>query len=288
MKKLSTIVAVGLVACFAFTSVAAAEETPSTHQDFKAKVFVGSKTSSTAKKGSVGSYLNPFHNDTWPQVPDKTAGAMQVSPPFATVIAYVYLDKNVKFNADPFPGCAKDKVLALNPDIKGAAAAGCAKESQIGAGTAAGFARAIGSPPGVSLLSPTLQTRVFASGTKNTIWLYTYNETTKGNVIVGTLQKSSGKYGSRIKFVLPKGLILPFDGLVSQLSTFDATIPAATYKGKNLMTLSKCPSNKKLNVGYQALYSDNGTAKPGVSPVTGEDFVVTSQSPIINRTVKCK
>lgn len=287
MKKLTTIVAFGLLACFAFTSVAAAAETPSTHQDFKAKVF-GSKTSSVAKKGSVGSYLNPFHNETWPQVTDKTAGAMQVTPPFATVIAYIYLDKNVKFNADPFPGCPKDKVLALNPAVKGAAAAGCPKESQLGEGTAAGFARAVGAAPGSFLLSPTLQTRVFASGQKNTIWLYTYNETTKGNIIVGTLQKGSGKYGQKIKFVLPKGLILPFDGLVSQLSTFDSTIPAATYKGKHLMTLSKCPSNKKLNVGYQGLYSNNGTAKPGVSPVTGEDFVVTSQSPIINRTAKCK
>lgn len=298
MKKLTSIAALAMVGALVTVGAASAASTePATHQDFEAKSFAGSKPGKTPKAGPIGTFLNPFHNETWPQVSSTTVGAMQVSPPFATVISYVYLDKNVTFNADPFPGCPKEKVLALNPAVKGAAAAGCPKESQIGAGTAAGFARAANSPAGSAscaigcayLLTTKLQTRTFASGEKNTIYLYTYNELTKGNVIVGTLEKyKSSKYGSRIRFVLPKGLIQPTAGVVSQLSTFDSTIPAQTYKGKSLTTLNKCPSNKKVWAGYQGLYSNNATPKAGVSPIDGNDFVVSSQSPIVDRSGKCK
>lgn len=288
MKKLMTIATAGLLATFALAGVASAEA-PDTHQDFEAKMFAGAKPGKTPGKGSIGTLLHPFHNKTWPQVSDKTSGAVQVSPPFATVISYVYLDKNVTFNSDPFPGCSKEKVLALNPEVKGASAAGCPAASQLGSGSAAGFARAINSAPGVSLLQTQLQTRVFSSGIKNTIWLYTYTELTKGNVIVGTLEKYKSKlYGSRIKFVLPKGLILPTGGVVSQLSTFDATIPAQTSNGKPLTKLNKCSGNKKVYAGYQGLYSNNGTAKPGVSPADGNDFTVTGTSKIIDRWSKCK
>ncbi len=290
MKKLTATLAMALVAAVVPAGAAVAVE-PDTYQDFEAKSFAGSKPGKTPKKGSIGTYLHPFHNTTWPTVSDKTAGAMQVAPPFATVISYIYLDRNVTFNADPFPGCPKEKVLALNPSVKGAAAAGCPKESQIGAGDAAGFARAVGSAPGQALLTTELQTRTFASGIKNTIWLYTYNELTKGNVIVGTLEKyndKTGRYGSRIKFVLPKGLVQPTAGVVSQLSTFDSTIPAQTYKGKHLTTLKKCPSSKKIWAGYQGSYSNNATPKPGVAPADGNDFVVSGTSKILSRSGKCK
>ncbi len=290
MKKKIAIITLALAAALVPAGTALAVD-PDTYQDFEAKSFAGSKPGKTPKAGSIGTYLHPFHNSTWPFVTDQAAGAMQVTPPFASVISYIYLDRNVTFNADPFPGCPKEKVLALNPDVKGAAAAGCPKESQIGSGDAAGFARAVGSVPGQSLLVTRLQTRTFASGIKNTIWLYTYNELTKGNVIVGTLQKykdPTGRYGSRIRFVLPRGLIQPAPGVVSQLSTFDSTIPAQSYKGKHLTTLKKCPSGKKVWAGYQGTYSNNATPKAGVSPADGNDFVVTGTSKIISRSGKCK
>lgn len=286
MKKLITIVSVGLVAMFAFSSAAMAM-TPAQEQDWEGKVFAGSKPGKTPKKGSVGAYLHPFHKNTWPAVSDKTSGSAQTSPPFATAFADVYLDKNLKFDANPFPGCSLEKVLALDPTKKGAPPT-CPKESYLGVGDAAGFARAVNSPAGVSLLYPTLQNRLFASGIKNTIYLYTYSEVSKGNVIVGTVGKASGKYGQKIRFVLPKGLMLPAPGVVSQLSTFDNTIPAQSYKGKALLTLKKCPSNKKLNTGFQNFYSDNATAKPGVNPADGNDFVVSSNSAVVNKTAKCK
>ena len=269
---------------------------PETFQDFEAKSFAGARPGKTPKAGSIGTYLHPFHNRTWPLVSNPTAGAIQVSPPFATVISYIYLDKNVTFDADHFPGCPKEKVLALDPNVKGAAAAGCPAESQIGAGKAAGFARAVKSRPGGPgcgkgcsyALTTTLQTRTFASGIRNTIWLYTYNELTKGNVIVGTLEKyRDSRYGSRIRFVLPRGLIQPTGGVVSQLSTFDSTIPAQSYNGKPLTTLKKCPSSRKIWAGYQGAYSNNATAKPGVSPADGNDFVVSGTSKILSRSGKC-
>lgn len=288
MKRLAATIVLALVAAVVPAGVAGAVD-PETYQDFEAKSFAGAKPGKTPKKGSIGTYLRPFHNRTWPLVTDQKAGAVQVAPPFASVISYIYLDKNVTFNADPFPGCPKDKVLALNPSIEGAAAAGCPKESQIGSGKAAGFARAINSLPGQALLTTTLQTRTFASGIRNTIWLYTYNELTKGNVIVGTLEKyRDSRYGSRIRFVLPRGLIQPTGGVVSQLSTFDSTIPAQTYNGKHLNTLKKCPSSRKIWAGYQGTYSNNATPKPGVSPVDGNDFVVSGTSKIISRWGKCK
>ena len=297
MKKIA-IITLALAAALVPAGSALAVD-PDTYQDFEAKSFAGSKPGKTPKAGSIGTYLHPFHNRTWPLVSDQAAGAMKVTPPFASVISYIYLDRNVTFNADPFPGCAKEKVLALNPDVKGAAAAGCPEESQIGAGEASGFARAVRSRPGSPtcgkgcsyVLTTRLQTRTFASGIKNTIWLYTYNELTKGNVIVGTLQKykdPTGRYGSRIRFVLPRGLIQPAPGVVSQLSTFDSTIPAQSYKGKHLTTLKKCPSGKKIWAGYQGSYSNNATPKAGVSPADGNDFVVTGTSKIISRSGKCK
>ena len=296
MRKFAAVCAVTMAAVVLYAAPAFADQ-PSTHQDFKAEAFAGSKPGKTPKAGSIGTYLNPFHDDTWPGVKDKTTGAMQVSPPFATVISYIYLDKNIRFDADPFPGCPLEKVLALNPEVRGAAAAGCPEESQLGAGKAAGFARAVGARPGgpgcgqgCSYVVPSeLQTRVFASGVKDTIYLYTYGELTKGSVIVGTREKFVNKrYGSRIRFVLPRGLIQPLAGIVSQLSTFDSTIPAQSYRGRSLTTLVRCPNSRKLWAGYQGIYSDNAQAKPGVSPIDGNDFVVTSQSPIINRSGKCK
>lgn len=294
--KLPAVLTVVVTAAVLMPSSALAVD-PETYQDFEAKSFAGAKPGSTPRAGSIGTYLHPFHNRTWPLVSSPTSGAIQISPPFATVVSYIYLDKNVTFNADPFPGCPLEKVLALDPDIKGAAAAGCPEESQIGAGKAAGFARAVKSRaggPGCGkgcsyVLTTTLQTRTFASGIKNTIWLYTYSELTKGNVIVGTLEKYRDKrFGSRIRFVLPRGLIQPTGGVVSQLSTFDSTIPAQSYDGKPLTTLRKCPSSKRVWAGYQGVYSNNATPKAGVSPVDGNDFVVSGTSKILSRSGKCR
>lgn len=286
MKKLSTIVAVGLVACFAFTSVAAAEELPSTEQDYGFKAFTGSKPGKVAKKGSIGGYLNPFHDNTWPATSDKTTGSAQVTPPFATTYAYVYLDKNLTFNPGAFPGCSLDKVLALDPNKSGAPA-GCPKESYLGGGKAYGFVRTTNQPAGAIVTSAELQDRLFASGQKNLVYLYTYSELAKANVILGQISKASGKYGTAIRFLLPKGLISPAPGIISQLTDFSTTIPAKTYKGKALLTLKKC-SGGKINSGYQGNYSGNATPKPGVNPVDGDDYVVTDKSAIINRTAKCK
>lgn len=286
MKKLSMIAAVAMVAVLSVAGAASADE-PKTHQDFEAKLFAGSKPGKTPGKGSIGTYLKPFHNQTWPAVPDKnsTKGALGVSPPFATVIAYVYLDKNVKFDPTGFPACDLDTVKAMAPENQ---FGGCPKGSVLGKGVAAGYARVPGAAAGAYSLAPELVTRVVSSGKKNGFYLFTYNETTKGNVIMATIQKASGKFGSRIEFVLPTGLIFPGKLLVSQLSSFDATIPAQTSKGKALITLKKCPSNKKVSVGYQGLYSNNATAKPGVNPEDGKGYLVTSKSDIITRTGKCK
>ena len=286
MKKLMTTVSVALMATFALSGVAMAV-TPAEEQSWEGKVFAGSKPGKIAKKGSIGAYLHPFHKNTWPGVSDKTTGSAQVSPPFATAYADVYLDKNIVFNPKGFPGCSLDKVLALDP-TKAGAPAGCPKESYLGRGDAAGFVRAVGSAPGVSVTTATLQDRLFASGEANKVYLYTYSELSKGNVIVGTINKASGKWGQRIRFMLPKGLIQPVQGIVSQLSTFDNLIPAQSYKGKALITLKKCPSNKKLLTGFQNFYSDNGTPKPGVAPADGNDYVVSSQSAIVTQTAKCK
>lgn len=292
MKKFTKIAAAGLMACFALSGVAVAADKPATHQDFAAKVYAGSKTSSVAKKGSVGAYLKPFHSDTWPAKGSKPkppngpkTGALNVNPPFATAFAYVYLDKNITFNADSFPGCPRATVLGLAPE---SGYSGCPAGSVLGKGTAAGFVRTVGALPGAFTLATQLDTRVIATGEPGKLYLFTYNETTKGNLIEGTVEKASGKWGQRIRFLLPRGLILPTGGFVSQLSSFDANMPAQSAGGKPLMTLKKCPKSKKLNVGFQNYYTDNAKAKPGVNPVNGDDFVVSSNSPIITRTAKCK
>ena len=136
MKKLITIVAAGLLACLAFSSVATAAMKPADEQDWEGKIFAGAKPGKTPSKGSVGSYLHPYHRNTWPGVKSKKTGSVLVSPPFATAFADVYLDKNLEFNPDPFPGCSLDKVLAIDPDKPGPPA-DCPKESFLGSGTAA-------------------------------------------------------------------------------------------------------------------------------------------------------
>lgn len=285
MKKLLITVVAGLMACFALSSVAAAM-TPAEGQNWEAKVFAGSKPGKVAKKGSVGSYLHPFHSDTWPGTPDKTKGSAQVSPPFATAYADVLLDKNLSFNPGAFPGCSLDKVLALDPAKKGAPA-GCPKESYLGGGDAYGFVRTVDQPAGAIVTTATLQDRLIASGQKNVVYLYTYSELSKANVIIGNISKASGKYGTKIRFLLPKGLISPVTGIVSQLTDFNTLIPAQSYKGKALLTLKKC-SGGKVNAGFQNNYTNNATVKPGVNPKDGNDYVIASSSAVINRTAKCK
>ena len=292
MKKLTKIVAAGLLASLALSGAAVAADTPSTHQDFEAKVFAGAKPGKTPKKGSIGSYLRPFHSDTWPaegskptSSPAANQGALNVTPPFATAYAYIYLDKNVTWNTDSFPGCSEATMLTLAPENNYGT---CPKGSILGKGEAAGFVRGFGSAPGVFVTTSELDTRVIASGEKNKFYLFTYNQLTKANIIKAEVSKASGKWGQRIKFILPRGLILPIPGNLAQLSSFDATIPAQSAKGKNLLTLKKCPSNKKLSIGFQNFYTNNATAKAGVNPTDGDDFVISSNSPVITRTGKCK
>lgn len=121
-----------------------------------------------------------------------------------------------------------------------------------------------------------------------------------GNVIirgeygkVSSQEKSSfngaKSYSSRVKFIIPSGLIAPTDTLIAQLTDFNAGIKALTSKGKPYFGLAGCPKSKKLKFGYNGQYNIglDKNAEPRNAPANG-GYSINATGPVISTTVACK
>jgi hypothetical protein len=278
MKKSLLIAAVTALAV-AVPAASAFAVNPAEFQRFEAGV-VG-KAGTDAKPKAVQINIHPFHEygikGGKTNTGKKNTGAtMEV--PFSTVYANVFTDKAIKYNLGAFPTCAKQTVLD-NPDA-------CAAGSRVDIkSSATGLVRVKGALPGIYSLATVLEIKTFVLS-KDTLALRVKTPLATA-VIEGKVGKATGaaakKYGSRIRFTIPLGLIEPTPGLVSQLVDFDSGIKAVSSNGKPLVGLGKCPKNKKLNFGYNGEYTVNAKKK-----ADQRSWDITHVGPRIDKTVACK
>ena len=273
----------GVASLCALIPASSALAKPYTEQRFAAKVI--GKAGTNAKPKSVGTFINPFHLIGDKGGPTNAGGLNSgalLDPPFATVLAHVYMPKQITLATKGFPQCA-DAVILAAPDT-------CPKGSDIGKGKAAGYARNANAAPGTYLLAVKLDVRVFIMSSTR-IGLRVISPATAANIITGDIRKAKGKaakkYGTDITFTIPKGLTLPLPGIMSQLSAFDSTLRAVkNSKGVPLQSLKKCPKSKKLNFGYNGLYNIGlDTTK---SPKTATGYSINAVGPIVGIKVPCK
>lgn len=302
-KRIAFLTTISLAVSMASASVAMAD--PGTLQDFKVGL-TSSKAGTSKKPQWVGINLNPLHKDTtlsgsntagW-----NATGAFLENPPFATRYANVYFSKYIKFNNSKFPTCKLKTVLE--------APNSCPKLSEIGRGGAElknsqgvvyekgslahtdyalGGARA--AKTGDYVLATELSVRNFNLG-NNKIALRVYNNVINQNVMDGTLttkltaaEKQAG-YGSKLRIVIPAGLVETLPGIVAQLSNFNSGLRKVTVKksGKTygFAGLTGCPKDKLLHFGYQGEYNI-----AGAKDASG-NFSVGAKSALLDRTVACK
>ena len=277
MKKSLLIAAVTALAVT--VPAASAFATPAEFQRFAAGV-VG-KAGTDAKPRAVQIKIHPFHEYGVAGGPSNTGGlnsGATMEAPFSTVYANVFTDKAIKYNLGSFPTCKLQTVLD-SPDS-------CVKASRVDIpSSATGLVRTKGALPGIYTLATVLEIKTFVLS-KDTLALRVVTPLVTA-VIEGKVGKATGaaasKYGSRIRFTIPDGLIEPTPGLVSQLVDFDSGIKAVSSNGKPLVGLGKCPKNKKLNFGYNGEYTVNAKKK-----ADQRSWDITHVGPRIDKTVACK
>jgi hypothetical protein len=258
---------------------ASAFATPAEFQRFEAGL-VG-KAGTDAKPRAVQIKIHPFHEYGVAGGPSNTGGlnsGATMEDPFSTVFANVFTDKAIKYNLGSFPTCKLQTVLD-SPDS-------CAKASRVDIpSSATGLVRTKGALPGIYTLATVLEIKTFVLS-KDTLALRVVTPLVTA-VIEGKVGKATGaaakKYGSRIRFTIPDGLIAPTDGLVSQLVDFNSGIKAVSSKGKPLVGLGKCPKSKKLNIGYNGEYTINTTKN-----ADQKSWKIMQVGPRIDKTVACK
>ena len=266
----------------------AADWSPKLGQKFVAKVI--GKQGTATKPGSVGTYFHPFHDvgsaGGPTDVGGKNTGALR-NPTFSTVQAHILMPKEITLSGKGFVSCKFTQAEVSDPDL-------CPKGSELGTGSGAGFARLPKALPGTFTLKPELEVRVFLTGPEE-ISLWTYNDTTKENIIVGSIGKATGKFkkkfGTDITFRIPKGLIEPLTGFASQLTSFEATVDAKkNAAGRPLVALTKCPKNKTLVFGYYGLYNIglDTKASPKITPAGGNSYSVNQVGDVVESKVLCK
>ncbi len=277
MKKSLLIAAVTALAVT--VPAASAFATPAEFQRFDASV-VG-KAGTDKKPKAVRLNIHPFHEYGVKGGPTNTGGqntGATMEVPFSTVFANVFTDKAISYNLGSFPSCKLQTALD-NPDA-------CPAGSRVDVpSTASGLVRTKGALPGIYTLAVVLDIKTFILS-KDSLALRIVTPLTTA-VIIGKIGKATGsaktKYGHRIRFTIPDGLIAPTDGLVSQLVDFNSGIKAATSKGKPLVGLGKCPKSKKLNFGYNGEYTINTTKNPDQ-----KSWKIGQIGPRIDKSVRCK
>ena len=254
---------------------------PEDFQRFKGGLFGSAGERSLAKAGPVG-FLADFSLVT--DVADRS-GALFEQSPFATLFADIYVDRRIAVRPFEAASCPPEKIKALNPALKTINT--CAAVSQLGRGLASGYARNVGASPGQYLADVDLQVRAFRGPGRNRFLLYVYSELSKENLVSAEVSEVPGKgpYGSRIRFVIPRGLITPAPAVISQLSGFRLLVPASAAGGRGVFRLGRCPSSRRLKLGFRADYNDNLST---AGPVRNADgFAITSSSPMLSSTSRC-
>lgn len=293
-----------LAALLVLAGAGGAQAAPSDYQQFTAKLVGSARAGSTAKPRAVGLLLRPFQEVGMAGGPDNlgglNSGALLASPPFATVYANLWLPRQLRFNLASFPGCAEGVILG-QPSA-------CPRGSEVGLANrdeecstpghdpctvyAAGVVRAQGAQAGQYLFDVTLSVRIFVMNryagrrVHDYLALRVLSPLTQNVVIPGRLQKLTGaqakRYGWRMRFAIPPGLISPAPGLVAQLSDFSAGLRAVSRSGKALAGLTSCPAGRTLRFGYSGEYNLDGQA------TAAGDFPVDEVGAPVESLVRCR
>ena len=234
------------------------------------------------RRGSVGlsvdfSLVSDFAN---------RRGALFQRFPFATLFADLYIDRRVHVRPFVAAECPPERIKALDPTLN--IVSTCEAVTQLGRGLASGYARAVSSPPGQSLRRVELQSRLFRGPSRSSFILYVYSEFSKENLIFATVSRirRAGPYGTRVRFVIPRGLIAPAPSIISQLSGFQIRVPATAAGGQGVFRLSRCPTNRKVRLGFRADYNENLFTNGPVKNADG--YAVTSSSPLLGVSSPCR
>lgn len=307
-----------LVAALAFslTFASPASANPSEFQRFEAGFISNDRAGSARKPAAVGLYVRPYHlvglEGGKNNAGGLNSGAVMESPAFSTKFANVWLPKQLKFNLDKFPGCDYATILGY-PDQ-------CPKGSEVGLknkdpkcgepGRAACTIYATGlvrnqlsnpssqSIAGIYVLPVTLAIRLFVAKNdeqgrkaRDLIGLRVISPVSGNVIIPGRLSRASGaqakSYGYRMRFTIPRGLVSPTEGLVSQLTDFSAGIAKVSYKRRPMVGLTSCPKSRKLLFGYNGEYVINAQRNLA-SKSPDDEFVIGEVGPVISQQVRCR
>ncbi len=164
---------------------------------------------------------------------------------YSTKSAVIHFDKNLKFNNAKFPTCAL-KIVATKPEK-------CPAASLVGKG----FAKAtVGE--GQIKVNPTIKAYNDKNNKINLALIAKPGEVDSSGILVGTLKKDSGKYGSKLDVPIPAKLQEQL-GLKITLTKFNTVINrnTVTVKGKKYAYATSVGCTKgKYNFGGDFKYSD--------------------------------
>jgi hypothetical protein len=227
----------GLVVALASVGIASIASAAPNTQSITAKIKPKKRPSSTRVPISLD--VNVFAtNPTNPQ---------QI--PFATKLALVDFDKDVKFQQKGYPTCDPTQFgsQSTTQDVKAAC-----PDSIVGSGTATVLLK---SGPGLPPLTVHAQT-IGANVKGNKVLLHSYTQEAGGVPLVGSFVKSTGgsKYGTMLSTPVPP--LAGGQGVISQFELKTDKI-AYTNQGKHLAIVSAKCSSKKLD--FQARFTDDQT-----------------------------
>lgn len=165
--------------------------------------------------------------------------------PNATKTAVVDFDKAIKFQQKGFPTCDSTQFTSATTTDQAKSACG---SSLIGGGTSTiKIPGAVGGPP---VTIPAVVTAFNGAG--HTVVLFTHNDTTGAQTLVGTLKKSDGgsAYGTELSVPVP-----PLGGGAAVITEFNTSVKKTYhFHGKKLSIVSANCKNKKLK--FQARFTD--------------------------------
>jgi hypothetical protein len=173
--------------------------------------------------------------------------------PFATTVAVIHFDKNLKFNGKHLKSCSNAQVESDNTK--------CPAGSKVGSGTASGVA--LGATEHLTVTE-------YNGPGGNSIELLVDGSSPLQihSTIEGKLTKDTGLYGYKLTVPIPAGLQQPAPSVFATLTDFN-THTSGKAKGtdkKPYIGLVGCPASKKLNFKGDFTYTD-GTSKSATATV---------------------
>lgn len=192
--------------------------------------------------------------------------AQLLGAPFYTDVAEVYFPKESTFEGRRFPTCARATVLANEKR--------CPKGSQIGSGTAAGFALGLVENLKVTIFngkrsgSAVGQIELLVVGNAPLV----IRDVISGPItrVSGSVSGLNGSYGLKLSVDVPPGLQEPAPGALATLTDFNTTVKGTVTKttrkrGKRVKTKYSVVnsigcSKGKWDFGYIGRYND-GTSQ---------------------------